>query len=135
MPDALGEKHRGQLREVTAWLLEIYPDRATAAREVIARFGANGGVWDKPSPPHLPQIKTDWKRMERILDFQKQTQNPPQNGISNHATNSNGHAKPQNDFQRAAAERRQLRGELGSRYAGRGEANGNDRNGGARREN
>ncbi|MBW3635009.1 MAG: hypothetical protein KY445_00915 [Armatimonadetes bacterium] len=85
MPDALGERHRGQLRAVTVWLLEIYPNRETAAREVAVRFGAKNGVWDKPSPPHLPQIKTDWKRMERILDFQKQAQNSSPNGVSNHA--------------------------------------------------
>jgi hypothetical protein len=100
MPDALGERHRGQLREVTAWLLELFPDPAAAAREVAARFS----VWDKPAAPHLSQIKTDWKRMKRLLDFRNQPQKHFANGVSNDAN----HRRNQPQSRPAsAAERRE----------------------------
>jgi len=71
MPDALGEKHRRQLLEVTAWLLSVYPDADEAAREVAVRFSA----WDRSTPPHPPQIKADWNRLGRIVARQNQPQN------------------------------------------------------------
>ncbi len=115
MPDALGEKHRGQLLEVRVWLLSIHPDLEEAAREVAVRYAQD--VWDKPKPPHLPQIRSDWARMKRLLDARNQTQN---------ATNSNldgsgpSRPKPQNEFARNAADRRVRRAQLRDKYSGDG---------------
>jgi hypothetical protein len=105
------------LGAVTVWLLRLFPDRETAAREVTRRFRE----WDKPDPPVINQIRTDWKRMERIIHHQTQTQNATDPNLNGSGPSR---PKPQNEFARKAADRRAARAELRDKYAGDGRPSG-----------
>lgn len=65
MLDTLTVRDRSELKELLPWLHEV-AGADDEARAIAVRQRYAPGIWDKPKPPHLSQIKPNWKRMEMI---------------------------------------------------------------------